>query len=232
MKKLKQAVTVCYQAIVKFIAFVLFTPKVSYLDKEAIRKNDEPMIFICNHCSFYDGAVVAANLHKKQKAHLSTVPRILVAKDWFDKKPLHYLLKWYGCMPINRFEMDTSWFTSSRKIIKQGQSLLIFPEGKTSQEGKANPFLPGFAILAEKTGAKVAPCAIDSNYRWFRSHTRIVIGVPYTLTCPQGMRKSVFANEQAVVAREKVLTLYNGIKHPAEAPDTAAQSETAEVLHS
>ncbi len=231
MKKLKQAVMVCYQAIVKFIAFVLFTPKVSYLDKEAIRQSDEPMIFICNHCSFYDGAVVAANLHKKQKNDLSTVPRILVAKDWFDKKPLHYLLKWYGCMPINRFEMDTSWFTSSRRAIKEGKSMLIFPEGKTSQT-EMNPFFPGFAILAEKTGAKVVPCAISSNYRWFRSHTKIIIGKPYVLTCPQGMRKSAFAGEQAVIAREKVSALYNGIKRTAESPAAAAQPETAEALHS
>ena len=70
---------------------------------------------------------------------------------------------------------------------------LIFPEGKTSK-GEMNEFQPGFAVLAEKTGARVVECAHIGEYHvFFGERKRIMIGDSYALECPRELRKSLYA---------------------------------------
>ena len=69
-----------------------------------------------------------------------------------------------------------------------------------------NAFQPGFAVLAEKTGAKVVECAhIGSYHLFFGERKRILIGDSYTLECPKDMRKSAYAKQIAGQARERIL---------------------------
>ena len=207
MKFIKQTFRTIFQYIIRFIAYLLFMPKTVYQDKAAIKKSDEPVIFLCNHRSFYDGALVAVAVHKKQQNTVSTIPRVLIAKDWYEKRILHQPLMWFGGIPINRFKPDTSWVTKAKAVLENGQSVLIFPEGKTSQ-GEMNPFHPGFALLAQRTGARIVPCAICSRYRWFDWHTKVIVGTPYPLPNPPGMKHTASARLAAEDAQQRVKKLY------------------------
>ena len=81
---------------------------------------------------------------------------------------------------------------------------LIFPEGKTSK-GEMNAFQPGFAVLAEKTGARVVECAHVGEYHvLFGERKRVLIGESYTLECPKDIRKSLYAKQVAAQARERI----------------------------
>ena len=129
--------------------YLAYRPKVVYKNQQAmeVMNGDAPVVFICNHMSHKDGALIASVLHKKQ-------PYFLIAKDWYEKKQFEGFLRTYGSVPVDRTGMDTSWYDACRKLLEAGHSILIFPEGKTSK-GEMNAFQPGFAVLAEKTGAKV-----------------------------------------------------------------------------
>lgn len=196
MSKLAQSLL---RGIIQAGMYLAYRPKVEYENAE-IMNTDRPVIFICNHMSHKDGALIASVLHKKK-------PYFLIAKDWYDKKQFGVFLKAYGSVPVDREGMDTSWYDTCRKLIEAGTSILIFPEGKTSK-GEMNEFQPGFAVLAEKTGASVAECAHAGTYRmFFGERKRIMISDTYELKCPKELRKSLYAKQVAAEARERILQM-------------------------
>ena len=176
--------------------YIAFRPKITFSNPE-VMNSKEPIVFICNHMSHNDGALIASVLHKKK-------PYFLIAKDWYDKKQFGVFLKAYGSIPVDREGMDTSWYDACRKLIEAGTSILIFPEGKTSK-GEMNEFQPGFAVLAEKTGAKVVECAHIGEYHTiFGERKRILVGDAYQLECPKEIRKSIYAKQVAAEARTRI----------------------------
>lgn len=176
--------------------YAAYRPRVEYEDIE-IMKSDQPIIFICNHMSHKDGALIASVLHKKK-------PYFLIAKDWYDKKQFGVFLKAYGSVPVDRSGMDTGWYDACKKLVEAGTSILIFPEGKTSK-AEMNEFQPGYAVLAEKTGALVVECANAGSYKLlFGERKRIWVGKSYRLECPKEIRKSIYAKQEAAKARERI----------------------------
>ena len=184
------------RGIIQTAMYIAYRPKVEYENPE-IMNTDRPIVFICNHMSHYDGALIASVLHKKK-------PYFLIAKDWYEKKQFGIFLKRYGSVPVDREGMDTSWYDECRKLIEAGHSILIFPEGRTSK-GEMNEFQPGFAVLAEKTGALVVECAHSGEYKViFGERKRVRVGDGYELTCPKELRKSIYAKQVAAEARNRI----------------------------
>ncbi len=176
--------------------YLAFRPKVTYQDPN-VMKTEKPVVFICNHMSHYDGALIASVLHRKK-------PYFLIAKDWYDKKQFGVFLKLYGSVPVDRSGMDTGWYEQCRKLLEAGHSILIFPEGRTSK-GDMHEFQPGFAVLAEKTGAMVVECVNAGDYHiLFGGRKHVLVGNGYELKCPAEMRKSQYAKQIASQARERL----------------------------
>lgn len=139
-------------------------------------KYDEPVIFIGNHISHYDGVMTSVEF-KKSKAH------IIVAKDWFEKKSVNWYLKNTRCIPMDRFNLDTAWLRDAKEAIKNGESIIIYPEGKTSKDGTIGEFKSGFVMLSIMTGAQIVPFAVDGEYKMvFGKRQRILLGEPMELT--------------------------------------------------
>ena len=152
-------------------------PKKIYEDKS--RKNcryNEPVIFIGNHTSHYDGIMTSVEF-KKSKAH------IVVAKDWFVKKSINWYLKNTRCIPMDRYNLDTTWLRAAKEAIAKGESVILYPEGKTSKDGSIGEFKSGFVMLAIMTGARIVPFTIDGEYKMvFGRRQRILIGEPIELS--------------------------------------------------
>lgn len=111
-------------------------------------------------------------------------------------------------VPIDRYNPDADWYAAGQEIIKNGGSMLIFPEGSTSKDGNMKDFKPGAALLATKTEVPVIPCAIKGKYRkFFGERQRIIIGKPMEMRCPEDMRLSKYAKQQTVIIRDKVKSL-------------------------
>lgn len=184
------------RGIIQAGMYIAYRPKIEYENPD-VMKTDRPIVFICNHMSHNDGALIASVLHKKK-------PYFLIAKDWYEKKQFGVFLRKYGSVPVDREGMDTTWYDACRKLVEAGTSILIFPEGKTSK-GDMHEFQPGFAVLAEKTGALVVECAHIGAYKCiFGERKRIKIGDSYELTCPKELRKSIYAKQIAAEARERI----------------------------
>lgn len=183
-----------FRVLCVLIVYVGFRPKVIYANPERKKKGfDKPVVFTCNHLSHKDGLVIATVLWK-YRVH------ILSAKDQMEKNKLYYhVLTNNRAIPVNRFGLDTGWIKESIRVMKEGNSMIIFPEGHTSKTGEMNQFRPGFALLASMAGSEVVPAVIDGNYHFlFGKRLRVVIGEPEPLRAAEnGQRSSAHLQAEA-----------------------------------
>ncbi len=55
-------------------------------------------------------------------------------------------------------------FAYAGEAVDRGYSVLVFPEGRHTTDGKMNPFRPGIGLLAENLGIPVLPMRIDGLF--------------------------------------------------------------------
>ena len=89
------------------------------------------------------------------------------------------------------------------EAIKRGESVLIFPEGKLSKDGKLSEFQPGFLMLARLTDAPVIPLAISGGYRKFHRQS-VVVGSVNIFDVHAKGRPSVILREGAASCQRQL----------------------------
>ncbi|MFQ5956409.1 MAG: lysophospholipid acyltransferase family protein [Candidatus Brocadiales bacterium] len=118
----------------------------------------EPVIFICNHQSFFDiytaFGFIPQNFCFISKEEVFSVPLVGTYMTTAEHIPLAR-------------EEDRRSYTSLTKAVRkarEGRSLLVFPEGTRSQDGRLGPFKRGISLIVLKAGRKVVPmCIIGSR---------------------------------------------------------------------
>lgn len=188
-----------FRVLCVLYVYIGFRPKVIYANPERKKMGfDKPVVFTCNHVSHKDGILIAALLWK-YRIH------ILSAKDQMEKSWIvGQVLSNNRAIPVNRFGLDTGWIKESIRVMKEGNSMVIFPEGHTSKTGEMDKFRPGFALLATMAGSEVVPIAIDGNYNFlFGKRLRVVVGEPMPLAKAEaGQGSSDHLQNQADKIRE------------------------------
>ena len=111
-------------------------------------------VFVSNHQSIYDIPIVFWTLPYQIR---------IIAKaslGWFPFLGWH--LSRTGHMLVDRKRPDRAAATLARasKLMKQGLSLIVFPEGTRSRDGRVAPFKGGSFYLALQAGLPVVPLSI------------------------------------------------------------------------
>jgi 1-acyl-sn-glycerol-3-phosphate acyltransferase len=115
------------------------------------------------------------------------------------------LLKLVGTFGVRRGASDIHAVKYALEQLKQGEYVVLFPEGtrvKSREEGEPKT---GAAMLACRTGVKVLPVYIPMHKRPFRIN-RVYIGKPYVMQ-PQGKRAT--AQDYEVFTAELMDKIYD-----------------------
>jgi 1-acyl-sn-glycerol-3-phosphate acyltransferase len=118
----------------------------------------ENCVFISNHQAIFDGFALLAYINK---------PFGFIAKIEIKKIPLiNGWISSIGSIYINRQNPRESIKTIQEGVekIKQGHSILIFPEGTRSLTSKMNSFKKGSMKLAINSKVAIVPITIDGTY--------------------------------------------------------------------
>jgi len=111
---------------------------------------DAPCIYFANHTSHLDFAVLWANL--PQDARNRCVP--IAAKDYWNAGPIRRFLakKFLRAVLVDREHLSAhnNPLVQMDEALARGDSLIIFPEGTRSLDGKMRPFKPGLFHLARR----------------------------------------------------------------------------------
>ncbi len=120
-------------------------------------------IIAANHASFYDPVLVGA---------FSKRPLAMMAKaELFEHKVLGWLIKKFGAFPVHRNKADITAVKKALSVLKGGDALLIFPEGRRVKKGEASDAKSGMIMFALKTQTPVIPVGINSSYKLFSRMT-------------------------------------------------------------
>lgn len=115
-----------------------------------------PIIVVFNHTSNLDVPLVAVSVGLPIMRKLSLPGK----KELWESKKSRWLVTLAGATPLDRDIADTNAVRVLLRALNHGQNLMIAPEGTRSEDGQVHPFIPGFAKLAQKTGALVLPVAL------------------------------------------------------------------------
>ncbi len=119
----------------------------------------EPVIFMGNHQSNFD----ILSLYAALPRHFSWI-----AKEELFRIPLFgYAMKRAGYLPLDRSDGRRALKTveSAAEKIRGGTSVVIFPEGTRTMDGKLLPFKRGGFLLAARAGVPIVPFTINGSAR-------------------------------------------------------------------
>jgi 1-acyl-sn-glycerol-3-phosphate acyltransferase len=122
---------------------------------EVIGLNNIPstgaFILASNHQSYFDppalGCKLPRNLH-------------YFARDSLFFWPLGLLIRNLNSIPVNRSQLDIATLKRVLKVLKQGDPLLVFPEGTRSPDGQIQSGKKGIGLLLAKSQCDVLPARI------------------------------------------------------------------------
>ena len=159
---------------VGFISWILHPTSV-----EGMEKLPRSGVLLCpNHSSNWDPILVALRLPINYRLH------IMAKEELFQNPLLGWLLKKVGAFPVSRGNNDINTVRTAMQAIKDGDNLLIFPEGTVVRNGVGYiDGLPahakaGVAMIGVRTGAALVPVFVDGEKKLFH-RTRIIFGEPY-----------------------------------------------------
>lgn len=148
----------------------LFDITINIRGKENIPM-DRPCVFYANHQGYADIVVMLKATEGKQIG--------FIAKDSLEKLP--YFGKWIRALHgvfIKRGDAKAALRSIQAGVneLKDGYSLVIFPEGTRSHGHEMGEFKAGSFKLATKAKVPVVPVTIDGSYHMFEDRDIITSG--------------------------------------------------------
>ena len=169
--------------------FNLFHP-VRAVGREHIPEG--PAVVCPNHTAMSDPFFVVF-------AFTGKYPLRTMAKIQLMRVPvIGWLLGKAGVFGVDRGAADIASVKTALKFLKEGNKLLMFPEGTRVGEGEHVEAKTGAAMFATRTGAPLLPVYVPAKKRWFRP-TTVIIGEPYH---PQIAGRKGTAEEYHTIAKE------------------------------
>ncbi len=145
---------------------------------------DGPVLIVCNHVTAYDAPFVLLAMPRRIRRRVAIAMSGELLLDYRRGK-IHFLSPlayWLITVLFNVFSLPRSAglrdsFGHAGEAVDRGYSVLVFPEGHLSEDGRAQAFRVGSGLLWRELGVPVVPVRIDglgeikvsAERRWFRS---------------------------------------------------------------
>lgn len=123
---------------------------------------DGPAVFAANHQSHADTAVIVTSMPEPWRNRLV----VGAAADYFFGNRVTSAISalFVGAIPIERTALNRRTIDKAVGLLRNGWSLVIYPEGGRSRDGWGQQFRPGAAFLAKQAGVPVVPVHIRGTF--------------------------------------------------------------------
>jgi 1-acyl-sn-glycerol-3-phosphate acyltransferase len=73
------------------------------------------------------------------------------------------LIRWMRGFPVKRYTADRTALKRAEALLEQGEAVVIFPEGKLSEDGTLQPMLPGALLVAQRANVPIVPTILEGT---------------------------------------------------------------------
>ena len=149
--------------------FCLFTRKTYYEDGARRRPWKEGgALIISNHFNFLDYLM---NMFVVLPRKLNVV----AGEDPFKSRLLTFGMRFFGVIKADRVTKNMRFMDVCADVIRRGQLVQIFPEGRNTPDGKIHEFKKSYIVIAHRANCPIIPIVTDGRYSFFK-RARIIVG--------------------------------------------------------
>jgi long-chain acyl-CoA synthetase len=141
---------------------------------EHLRDLHQPVIFAANHQSHFDAPVILDSLPARWRYRVAPAmakeffkahfyPEQFGRRAWFTNSLNYYLSAlFFNAFPLPQRETGTrQTLRYIGDLISGGYSILIFPEGRRTDQGEISRFQPGVGMIAARLEVPVVPVRLE-----------------------------------------------------------------------
>ena len=145
-----------------------------------------PLLIVANHLNLADPPILGAAIRRKA---------VFMAKEeLFQQRFSSYIVRNLGAFPVRRGGLDRKALKQAEQILAQGMALIMFPEGKRSDDSQLQPAFPGSAFIASRIGAPILPVGITGTENiggltWWLRRPRITVNIGHVFQLPSSNSK-------------------------------------------
>jgi 1-acyl-sn-glycerol-3-phosphate acyltransferase len=166
-----------------------------------------PLIFASNHESALDIWVVFKVLPRNF--------RFIAKQELFRLPVFGWYLRLGGHIPVDRGNQARALHSLRRAgaAVRGGTSLVVFPEGTRSRDGRIQPFKKGPFVVAMEAGVPVVPVAISGSGRVTPKDAIAVVPGTIRVTIGDPVDPRAFPDKEALLfeIRRRVIELHRSI---------------------
>lgn len=138
-------------------------------------------VIVANHVNLLDSPILGVSLGRKVY--------FMAKEEIFHSRFTGWLAEQCGAFSVAKGKLNRRAGRKALKLLAQGQALLIYPEGRRSEDGKLGQAYSGAALLATKSNVPIVPVGISGTGQligkwWFLRRPRITlnVGQPFILS--------------------------------------------------
>ena len=154
--------------------------------REHIEHLTGPVVYAANHQSHMDTPVILAAMGGRIRAHVAVAmakeffeahffPERVSRWQWFTNSLNYYLAAtFFNAFPLPQREAGTrQTLRYIGSLLADGESVLIFPEGRRSDDDQVLPFRPGIGMVGARLDVPIVPVRIEGVNRVLHPHARM-----------------------------------------------------------
>ncbi|MBZ5661659.1 MAG: AMP-binding protein [Acidobacteriia bacterium] len=184
------------------------------LGRENLRGVKGPVLVVCNHVIYLDVGFVLAALPMRLRHRLAVAmggERLAemrrppadwsLFRRWLARVKYFLVVSLFNVFPLPKSSGFRESFRFAGDLADRGWSVLVFPEGDLTPDGKLQPFRAGIGLLANNLNVPVVPLRMDGGYeireagKLFNRPGRIRVHVGAPVKFPAGADPQEIAQE-------------------------------------
>ena len=147
---------------------LFFKSKIYHETKKKKGRFKGGKLIISNHYNLLDYVLGCFIVYpRKLNAVASELP--------YKSKITRFGMKFFGTVQANRESRSMRFIDQSVDLIKKGQLVQIYPEGRNTPDGNIHPFKHSYLAIAYRANCPIVPVITDGNYGVFK-RARVIIG--------------------------------------------------------
>ncbi len=182
--------------------------------RENLRGVKGPVLVTCNHVTYVDSGfvLIALTPHLRHRLATGMWGELLwemwrPPNEWTPFKRLAWkagywlVVALFNVFPLPQQSGVRESFAYAGESVDRGYSVMVFPEGVRTPDGKPSPFRSGIGMLAARLDVPVVPMRIDGLYEMKMAGRKIARPGELTVVVGRPMRFSLEASAEEITSQ-------------------------------